>query len=391
MKMAKLLLIAMVGVSCGILQAACQEGSHAAPQAAPYLLGETREYVQSGGGQGGRPWVFWLDDDVLTFAGGPLQAGQLGIRAEEIRLYIWKIGSDPQKYAEGVWPPAGVSQYDTYFCASKGLVYYSTGGRIRSRTSDGEIYSSNIMSGQIGHELPGNRRFLTKYSGVGSHPISTGFEGEAVSSGRLCNDYVSHADFKAPWYVNYTRDLILELPGPGRDEPGKMFGVLKRPDGHALRTFPLPQDTPSPSPLFAVDAPSWTSGFVFWQTRYDIERDGHRGKTLLVYEINSAAIITTKSISIPPEISRGDIAPYRNGLFYISQAGEKISDVRRDGGIYLVLDDGNLRKIVPGFFSLAAVSPNGCKGAFYDHKPTGNPFYVNSSLVVFDLCQLGRH
>lgn len=339
----------------------------------PLFLGETRQTVVSALS---RPWVFWLDSRTLIFAGAePGDSPQRGAH-----LYLWHVGHEPVIYAANRWP-SRVAPYLLYLCVADGQVTYSTAPATQiSQTRDRAVYRAPALRGPVGAEQPMSLDIVAD----ASKPRNISPYGETSVSGRRCDGFTLGPEHRRGrvWDVNYRRDRYLDFGPNDAPSPSPRQVAYGRLDATPQeRILPIAPVHKNPAEPFCVEAPAWNNGFVFWQC---LAPAPGRPDTNF-YELDDQGRLTTLTTRTTTALMGATLAPAKRGLFLATEAAWSPNQ-EQEAGLYRIEPSGNMRRIVPGLLEVAAISPDGCLGAFY--KANSPNYYVRSQrLVLLDLCK----
>lgn len=324
--------------------------------------------------------VYWLDADTVAFA------GRAGSDSEgPYSLYLWDVGEAPRAYRPALWENE-TAVWRSQFCASDGSLYLSANPPQLT-----DVPGRFAYDGEVG---PPGREVRTTFHSFRASAVVPGAEREAPGvtprnanpfaplfgqSGIDCVERYDAAMSGQEWAETYPGLGYIVFDKHPRTERYSN-ARLRLPEG-GERRLPIAENVAEP---ICVNRTPWNGRVWAWSCRVSSSPQADEpGFHHSVWDIDPRTGETEETVLPNSPITRTlDAVPTQRGLFFASDSGWE-----HEGGGFHRLVDGKLQKVMSGDFSLAVVSPDGCKvvAMHYQHPIQG----PEKSLTVYDAC--GNH
>ena len=287
-------------------------------------------------------YAHWLSEETLFFAGYPEQGTSKNFRTLRRKLYLWKLGEAPQAYPAAAWFGYG-------YCASDGVVVFSL------QPPDGERFPIREMRGPPGQEV--EVPILNLQS-----PPTTVAAGDVDN--KDCRRYVDPTMLGRSWVADVSRNFYLDF-GPSV-RPHTAPVVLQSADGAERKELPI---SFTDFPTVCVHSHQFTPAFFVWDCIASSQGATRSWRDTNCWPVWKVALPGggVEKICIPYGVWAGasiEIVPTKAGMFFTSlQTANRGPYSPGEAGLYR-LDNGSVKRVLPGLIEHIKVSPSGCKVAF---------------------------
>lgn len=317
--------------------------------------------------------VFWRDPVTVVFRGADrgkepgdgehLPSDWFEFPDNKAQLFEWKLGQVPKAFSVDGWPRIGIPKWGMYFCTAEGEV-----------TFDRRLANKSVpASTQLPNRQNSDRGILK--SGWWSSPYY--FD---MRDG-ICRHVPGPQMQDHRWNITYSDRYILDFGVRDKRLHGKkLTDVVHLIDTKKWKPIPI-IGIPRSGDDVDVVVPSYEDSFVMWNRNKD--KNGNVLNLWKVYpdgrSVHTSVLYNKYKIS--------EVIPYKFGYYFImhGQEGDKYWG---GWGLY-ILEHGKFRQVWRGVTEFAAMSHDGCHGAFRKIWYGGFMGEVShNSLVVINLCNL---